>query len=90
MRAIGSRTVVLRRPVTRSRSLGRGPAAERQHQDVLDRHARPHPGDRRLDQGRGLAGAGTGQDQQRAARMLEHRPLRRIQTRLSDIRPRRP
>ena len=65
MRAIGSRTVPPSRAVTRVAQLGRGAAAEGQHQHVLDRHPGPDPRDHCLDERGRLAGAGAGQHEQR-------------------------
>ena len=64
------------------------PTAECQHQDLLDRNRpRDDPLDDRLDQCRGLAGARAGQDEQRAARVRDHRVLGRVEHRRGRSRP---
>jgi len=59
--------------------LGRGPAAEGQHQHRVQIHPAPaDPVGHHLDQGGRLAGARPGQHQQRAARVVQHGALRRV------------
>ena len=75
MRAIGSRTVRPSRAVTRSRS---SPAARRLNVSIrMCSTGTPAStrADRRLDQRRGLAGARTGEHEQRAAAVLDDPPL---------------
>ena len=66
--------------------LARRPAAEGQHQDLLDRHARLDARDRGLDERRGLAGTRAGQHQQRAAGMFDDRALGGVEHRRGDRR----
>ncbi len=61
----------------------RGPPAERQHQNLLDRHARLHPRHGRLDQRCRLARARPREHQQRPAVVLDHPALRRVEHRRS-------
>ena len=69
--------------------LGGGAAAERQDQDLLGVDAVAlDPVDHRLDQRRGLARAGTRQDQQRPAAVLDHSALGGVEHRRGHRRPR--
>ena len=79
MRAIGSRTVGPSRVGEPVAQFAGRPPAEGQHQDRVDRHAVGDPGRRRLDQRGRLAGAGTGQHDQRPAAVLDDRLLRGVE-----------
>ena len=84
MRASGSLVARPSRAVMRVAQLGGGPAAEGQHQDLLGVGAGLDPGDHRLDDRRGLAGARPGQHQQRAAGVVDDPPLGVVERRHRD------
>ena len=67
--------------------LGGGLAAEGQDEDLLGVQPRLDPGGDRLDDRRGLAGAGTGEDQQRPGRVVDDGLLGGVEARGRHRRP---